>query len=150
MIVRSVTQVARLSALTLLAAAALMGASATAAHADRCEPEEIVLGPDSSPIHEDDNPACTVLFFYVYPFVCSESGAAPPPGLLSCPSNIFLNPNYQPPLIPPYNPDTGRLVCNLILFALPTATCTFTGDPASGTTSVESSLGSLEIPGVPS
>lgn len=127
---------AKLAAITLVAASGLMGFTATPALADRCEPEELVLGPDSSPIHEDDNPACTVLFFYVYPFVCSPTGEAPPPGLLQCPTSIDLNPNYRPPVVPPYDPDTGRLPCNLVRFANPNMSCTFAGDPATGSTDV--------------
>lgn len=123
------------------------------AFADRCEPEEIVLGPNTSPIHEDDNPACTALFFYVYPFICADDGYNPPPTLIGangCTSNLRLRPTYVPPLIPPYNPQVGRLVCNLILYVNPNGACVFTADPATGDTSITSHLGSLTIPAQPS
>lgn len=71
----------RRHAIPLIAALMLTAAGAvapTAAYADRCEPEEIVLGPNTSPIDERDNPACTALFFYVYPFICASSGTTPP------------------------------------------------------------------------
>lgn len=111
----------RRHAIPLIAALMLTAAGAvapTAAYADRCEPEEIVLGPNTSAIDERDNPACTVLFFYVYPFICATDGNNPPARLVganSCTSNIQLRPAYVPPVIPPYNPNAGRLVCNLIL-----------------------------------
>lgn len=96
----------RRHAIPLTAALMLTAAGAiapTAAYADQCEPEEIVLGPNTSAIDERDNPACTVLFSYVYPFICSPS-SAPPTTLLGangCTSNISLRPTYVPPLIPP-------------------------------------------------
>lgn len=123
----------------------------TAAYADRCEPEEIVLGPDTSPIDERDNPACTVLFSYVYPFICSPDGTPPSTliGANGCTSNISLRPTYVPPLIPPYNPQAGRLVCNLVLYANPNGTCLFTADPVTGDTHITSHLGSLTIPAQP-
>jgi hypothetical protein len=144
----------RRHALPLIAALLLTAAGAiapTAAHADRCAPEEIVLGPDTSPIDERDNPACTVLFFYVYPFICAPAGN-PPPTLLGpdgCTANLSLNLAYVPPVIPPYNPNAGRLVCNLILYVNPNGTCTFEGNSATGDTRIDSHLGSLTIPAQP-
>ena len=123
----------------------------TAAHADRCEPEELVLGADTSPIDERDNPACTVLFNYVYPFVCEGDtpGEQPSDTILVCAQNLRLNPTYVPPLIPPYSPDFGRLTCNLIKFASPSATCLFTANPTTGDINIMSSLGSITIPTAP-
>lgn len=140
----------RLTVLAGLASTTLVGfGSLSPAYADRCEPEELVLGPNSSPIDERDSPACTVLFAYVYPFICSPDGQAPPVGLLACPTSLSINPNYRPPLIPPYNPDTGRLTCNLVRFASPSTTCTFTSDPATGDTSFITSDGPFVVPGTP-
>lgn len=71
----------RRHAFPLIAALMLTAAGAvapTAAYAHRCEPEELVLGPDTSPINEDDHPVCAVMFFYVYPFVSPAMGQQPP------------------------------------------------------------------------
>lgn len=122
------------------------------AYADRCEPEEIVLGPNTSAINEADNPACTALFFYVYPFICATDGNNPPSTLIGaggCTSNIRLRPTYVPPVIPPYNPNVGRAACNLILYANPTGACVFTSTPETGNTFIHSSLGALTIPALP-
>lgn len=124
----------------------------TAAHADRCEPEEIILGPDTSPIDERDNPACTAIFFYVYPFICTDDPNQPPPTLIGangCTSNIRLRPSYVPPVIPPYNPNVGRAACNIILYANPNGTCVISSDPASGSTHLATHLGDITIPGQP-
>ncbi len=53
----------------LLAAAAtlLLGPAAQPAQADRCQPEEIVLGNGNSPMQEEDSPVCWVMLPYVYP-----------------------------------------------------------------------------------
>lgn len=141
----------KLLAVALLApalAAGISASSATPALADRCEPEELVLGPNTSPIDERDNPVCAATFFYVYPFVCASDGNNPPPTLLQCPRQVQLNPTYVPPLVPPYNPNVGRAACNLIQFASPTTTCVFTSDPATGNTRVTTSDGFVDIPGL--
>lgn len=146
----------RRHALPLIAALLLSVAGVfapTAAHADRCEPEEIALGPDTSPIDERDNPVCTAMFFYVYPFICATDGNNPPRTLLGangCTSNIRLQPTYVPPIIPPYNPNIGRLVCNLVLYANPNGTCTFESDMTTGDTRIQTNVGSLMIPAQPS
>lgn len=143
----------RLAVLAAVASTSLIGlGAASPAYADQCEPEEIVLGPNTSAINEDDNPACTALFFYVYPFICTTDGNTPPGTLIGaggCTSNISLRPTYVPPLIPPYNPQAGRLVCNLVLYANPNGTCTFIADPVTGDTHITSHLGSLTIPAQP-
>lgn len=145
----------RAAAVLLAGAAALLPVSvltASPAFADRCEPEEIVLGPNTSPINEADNPVCTVAFFYVYPFICADSGYNPPRTLIGaggCTSNLRLRPTYVPPVIPPYNPSVGRLACNLILYANPNGTCVFLSNPATGDTVINSHLGALTIPAQP-
>lgn len=142
----------RRHAIPLIAALMLTAAGAvapTAAHADRCEPEEIVLGPNTSPIDERDNPACTVFFFYIYPFICATDGYNPPSTLVGpdgCTQNLRLNPTYVPPLIPPYSPDYGRATCNLILFVNPNGTCIFTAEPATGDIDISSHIGDFTIP----
>lgn len=94
------------------------------AHADRCEPEELVLGPGTSPIDERDHPLCAAMFQYVYPFVCTGStGQQPPQTLLICLQNLDVDPSYRPSLIPSYSPSTRRIICNLYLFAFPTGFC---------------------------
>ena len=89
------------------------------AAADRCEPEELVLGAGTSPIDENDHPACVILLNYVYPFICRDTTT-----LLNCAFSRRLDPNYRPPLIPTYAPDPDRIYCNLYEFVVPTATCT--------------------------
>jgi hypothetical protein len=92
------------------------------------------------------------MFFYVYPFICATNGTTPPPTLLGdggCVNNLRLQPTYQPPLIPPYSPNFGRLTCNLILFINPNGTCIFTSDPLTGDIIVTSSEGSITIPTLP-
>jgi hypothetical protein len=108
-------------------------AATTPAHADRCEPEELVLGPNTSPIDERDHPLCAVLFNYVYPFICTgPNGEQPPPTLLQCVQNLRINPGYRPPVIPPYSPNVGRAFCNLYYVVLPSGACTFIADPVTG------------------
>lgn len=43
------------------------------AHADRCQPEELVLGPGNSPMDEEDSPVCTVMLGIVYPALGCDS-----------------------------------------------------------------------------
>lgn len=141
----------RAVALALSVAATLLSpigpAATTAAHADRCEPEELALGPNTSPIDERDQPVCTVMFFYVYPFVCTgPNGELPPPTLLQCTQNVALNPGYRPPLIPPYNPNVGRAFCNLYYFVLPNGSCVFVADEASGDITATTDNGIFTIP----
>ena len=121
-------------------------AAQSPAHADRCQPEELVLGPNTSPIDERDQPACAVLFFYVYPFICSQSGSQPPPTLANCLQNIRLNPGYRPPLVPPYSPNVGRAFCNLYFVAQPNGTCTFVADAKTGDITATTDNGVFTIP----
>lgn len=103
----------------------LIGGSAPAARADRCQPEEFVFGAGNGPMAEADSPVCAVLDNYVYPFVC-PGGTQP---LATCLQNIDPDPTYRPPLVPPYNPDAFRIYCNAYLWTFQrlgqTATCTF-------------------------
>lgn len=92
------------------------------AKADRCQPSEIVTGGGTSPIDERDDPVCAVMDQYVYPFVCPSP--AKQPLLPNCIQNLRPNPNYRPPLVPQYNPDYGRIYCNLWKFVVPGGTCT--------------------------
>lgn len=48
-------------------AVALPVALASPAHADRRQPEEIVLGPGNSPLGNDTSPLCPILDGTVYP-----------------------------------------------------------------------------------
>lgn len=140
----------RLVALALAAATALspLGLAGTSpAHADRCEPEELVLGPNTSPIDERDQPLCTVMFSYVYPFLCTgPNGEQPPPTLLQCTQNVRLNPGYRPPVIPPYSPNVGRAFCNLYYFVVPSGVCAVTADDATtGTVTATTDSGVFTI-----
>ncbi|HVL39602.1 MAG TPA: hypothetical protein VM328_09455 [Fimbriimonadaceae bacterium] len=96
------------------------------ARADRCQPTEIVTGSGTAPIDERDDPVCAVMDQYVYPFVCPSP--AKQPLLPNCIQNVDPNPNYRPPLVPQYNPDLGRIYCNLYKFIVPGGTCT-TSEP---------------------
>jgi hypothetical protein len=100
--------------LALLASFALFNASPAAA--DRCQPEELVIG--SSPIDERDNPVCAVLIYQVYPFLCDDSTT-----LLRCLGSINPDPTYEPPLVPPYDPQADRIVCNTLGFVFGTSNC---------------------------
>jgi hypothetical protein len=54
------------ASLALLVAAAATPATDVAL-ADRCQPEEIVTGPGTSPIPESSDPRCPIMDAYVYP-----------------------------------------------------------------------------------
>lgn len=106
-------------AITLLAAVAiaLIGVTtAEPAYADRCEPEELVLGPGTSPIDERDHPLCYVLINYVYPQVCDDYTT-----LATCLGSF--NPQPSVPNYTPYNPDPYRIYCNAFEFAFGSGTC---------------------------
>lgn len=94
---------------------------ATPAAADRCQPEELVLGPGTSPVDERDNPVCVVLLQYVYPFLCSDFTTLP-----RCVQSLDPNTGYRPPLVPAYDPDQSRVWCRAFLFAMPSGACTQT------------------------
>ena len=132
----------RAVALTVAAAALLtpLGFAGTPAHADRCQPEELVLGPGTSPVDERDNPVCVVLLQYVYPAVCRDYVTAP-----RCLQSIALNPGYRPPLIPAYNPNPGRIYCNLYLWVNSSGTCTYAAAGAAGAVDVVTDLGVLTL-----
>ncbi len=53
-------------AVSVVAAFSLLSVAAPPAHADRCQPEELVTGSGTSPIPEDRDPRCFVMdtFFY--------------------------------------------------------------------------------------
>lgn len=53
-------------------ASAMMVVSPQPAYADRCNPEELVFGPDNPIIPEEDNPVCQVLIRFVYPLACDD------------------------------------------------------------------------------
>lgn len=59
------------------------------AHADRCQPEELVTGSGSSPIPESADPKCPVMDELVYPLV----GCPPAPATLpDCVMKVSGNP----------------------------------------------------------
>jgi hypothetical protein len=61
--------------LTALALALAGGPAADVAHADRCQPEELVLGPGNSPLGPDSgDPRCPVMQAVVYDqLVCDDT-----------------------------------------------------------------------------
>lgn len=137
------TKTKRFSTLILLGimTSTLLVASPTPAHADRCQPEEFVLGPGGSPMDERDNPVCAVLDQYVYPVLCP--GGTTPKSLVRCiqtlnprPDNANINP-------PQYNPDYGRIYCGFYRFAFPDSTCTSVG--ADGERSSGQDVGDVEF-----
>lgn len=93
--------------LGLLFSSLLLAAPNTAS-ADRCQPEELILvEPGEGPMDERDSPICAVTDYYVYPFICDE-----PRPLMDCLSNLQIDDEYRPPLIPPYRPNAFRIYCN--------------------------------------
>jgi hypothetical protein len=112
----------RLAALTMatgLTMVPMIASAAGPAHADRCEPEELVLGAGTSPINENDNPVCWATINYVYPFICDDFTTA-----VTCAGSISPNPNYRPDLVF-FQPDPNRLYCGLYTFVVPTGGCAF-------------------------
>lgn len=102
--------------------------AAPAAHADRCEPSELVLRTffpnyEETFIDERDNPVCYVLLNYVYPRVCTDQST-----LNNCIRSANPDPD-EPIRVYPYQPDGGRVYCNLYLTALTsiglTGSCSF-------------------------
>lgn len=79
--------IARLGVLAFacLALAGLSVAQAEPARADRCQPEELVLGSGNSPYREEDSPICYVMLGYVYPTLGCDSET-----LITC-VNTFLS-----------------------------------------------------------
>lgn len=123
---RRLSRLSLLLMLTLIATATMFSLSPGEARADRCQPSEIVIGGGTAPVDERDDPVCAVADQYVYPFVCPSP--SPQPLLPNCVQNIDPDPNYRPPLVPQYNPDLGRIYCNLYKFIVPGGTCT-TSEP---------------------
>lgn len=136
----------RLASLVVATAAAVspLGLAGTPAHADRCEPEELVLGGGTSPIDERDHPLCSVMLQYVYPMICADYTTA-----VSCTQTFRLNPGYRPPLLPTYNPNIGRIFCNAYLFVNSNGTCTYRGLPETGGIDVTTDQGALTLPTLP-
>jgi hypothetical protein len=67
----------------------VLTAGAEPAHADRCQPEELVTGPNSSPIPESADPKCPVMDELVYPLI----GCPPAPATLpNCVMQVAGNP----------------------------------------------------------
>lgn len=88
-------------ATTVSVAFVLPVAVASPAAADRCQPEELVLGSGNAPYQESDSPVCAVMDGVVYPAV----NCPPPTTLLGCvnqqtPAGV---PDVQNP-IPPQGP----------------------------------------------
>lgn len=115
---------ARLTALAVMTAMTAVPLAAVvpqAAHADRCEPSELVLRTFFGPNYEEnflderDNPACYVLLNYVYPRLCDDQST-----LNNCIRSANPKP-FTPISVAPYSPDAGRIYCSLYLAAARTA-----------------------------
>jgi hypothetical protein len=63
-------------------------AAAGPAAADRCQPEELVLGPGNAPLPENATPVCAVMNNVVYPTV----GCKQTPTLIACVNKLTPNP----------------------------------------------------------
>lgn len=101
----------------------MIATTAGPAHADRCEPEELVLDAGTSPINENDNPVCWATINYVYPFVCDNFTTA-----VTCAQSVSPNPGYRPGLVF-FQPDPNRLYCGLYSFLIPNGGCAFEATP---------------------
>jgi hypothetical protein len=96
---------------------------------------------------ERDNPACAVLDQYVYPVICPENQPKP---LLTCIQRLNLRPENANLNPPQYNPDFGRIFCNLYRFVRPGDSCT-TSPFGPGDQGLESSgegVGEIQV-GIP-
>jgi hypothetical protein len=106
----------RVLAVGLLAVVASAGMLATPAHADRCEPTELVLRAIDptyeEPIDERDSALCYVLLNYGYYYLCVNGAQG-----LAC----FLKPNPGVRPLPPlqdYHPEPGRVFCTVSMFVI--------------------------------
>ncbi len=114
-------------AVTLVAGSFLVLTPAPA-HADRCQPEELIPGFGTSPIDERDTPVCFVMDTWVYPFLCRN---ATNPNPQNCINNLDPDLNNPPDLtqVTNYRPNVFRVYCNLYVWtwarAGQTATCQF-------------------------
>jgi hypothetical protein len=92
------------------------------AYADRCEPTELVLRavfPNyEEPIAEQDSAVCYAMKKYVYPRLCDDQST-----LMNCTASINPDPN-EPVVIYPYQPEPGRVYCNVRVFAIG-GSCTY-------------------------
>jgi hypothetical protein len=109
--------------------------TATPAQADRCEPSELVLRTffpkyEETFMDERDNPVCYVLLNYVYPRICDDFST-----LNNCVRSVNPKP-FTPITVYPYQPDGGRIYCNLYLTAARTlgqsTTCTYSATNPPG------------------
>jgi hypothetical protein len=103
----------RLLALTAVVAS---GLSTAPAHADRCEPTELVvraIDPSyEEPIDESDSALCYVLLNYGYYYLCANGAQG-----MAC----FTNPNPAVRKLPPlrdYHPEPGRIFCSVSMYAI--------------------------------
>lgn len=93
-------------------------AAAGPASADRCQPEELVLGPGNAPLPEDATPVCAVMNDVVYPTV----GCNATPTLIACVNKLTPNPvpdvsNPIPPQGPlPTPPSVSNPACAVATF----------------------------------
>lgn len=82
------THTVRLAVLLPLLLTSLLLIEASPAHADRCQPEELVTGPGSAPIPESADPKCPAFNEFVYPLVgCEET-----PTFAKCMSQVQADP----------------------------------------------------------
>lgn len=95
----------------------------TPALADRCEPTELVvravLPGYEEPVATQDSPVCYTLINYVYPRVCDDYST-----LMNCTASINPDPLNEPVSVSPYQPEPGRIYCNVRTFAIG-GSCTY-------------------------
>lgn len=92
------------------------------AHADRCQPEELVLGSGNAPYREEDSPVCTVMLGVVYPTLGCDSTT-----LLNCVNSMTPAPVpdvFNP--IPPQGPlpaEAENVICSAFSVANGNGVC---------------------------
>lgn len=96
-------------------AIALPVAVAAPAHADDCQPEELVLGSGNSPYNDENSPLCPVMRGIVYPTLQCADGTT----LIGCVNEYSPVPVTNPiPATGPINDQVARYVyCTFVTVA---------------------------------
>lgn len=106
--------------LGIVAAASVSLVPATPAHANNCQPEELVFGEGNSAIGKTDSPVCFVFETWMYPFLCPNAdpngnGETDP---IECSMNLSPRLQNLPNLgqVTQYQPNANRIVCSAVNF----------------------------------
>lgn len=84
------------------------------AHADRCQPEELIPGYGTSPVPEEASPLCLVMDELVYPLVGCTGTAA------DCMESIRKDPDGTVTIVIDRAPNTPGYALNVAKDAVPT------------------------------